>query len=120
MLMQSDLVRTARPGAESADRSGVGILTSRLGRSTHSLASQCSDWWNAFERASDSAIIVTHDVAEAITLADRVLMIDQGEIALDLRIDLPRPRKRGSPDVAAIEGQILRALLRNAPDGEDG
>lgn len=67
-----------------------------------------------------TAIMVTHDVAEAVTLADRVLMIDQGEIALDLRIDLPRPRERGSPDVAAIEGQILRALFRSAPDGEDG
>jgi sulfonate transport system ATP-binding protein len=39
---------------------------------------------------------VTHDVAEAGTLADRVLIIEDGEIALDLPIDLPRPRERGS------------------------
>jgi sulfonate transport system ATP-binding protein len=66
-----------------------------------------------------TAIMVTHDVAEAVTLADRVLMIEDGEIALDLRIDLPRPRERGSAEVAAIEGQILRELFRNSRVGED-
>jgi sulfonate transport system ATP-binding protein len=66
-----------------------------------------------------TAIMVTHDVAEAVTLADRVLMIEQGAIALDQRIDLPRPRERGSPDLAALEGRILRELFRNAGAGED-
>jgi len=66
-----------------------------------------------------TAIMVTHDVAEAVTLADRVLMIEQGEITLDQRIDLRRPRERGSPEVAALEGRILRALFRNAAAGED-
>jgi sulfonate transport system ATP-binding protein len=66
-----------------------------------------------------TAIMVTHDVAEAVTLADRVLMIEDGEIALDLRIDLPRPRERGSAEVAKLEGSILRDLFRNARAGED-
>jgi sulfonate transport system ATP-binding protein len=66
-----------------------------------------------------TAIMVTHDVAEAVTLADRVLMIEDGEIALDLRIDLPRPRERGSAEVAKLEGNILRDLFRNARAGED-
>jgi sulfonate transport system ATP-binding protein len=66
-----------------------------------------------------TAIMVTHDVAEAVTLADRVLMIEAGEIALDLRIELPRPRERGSAEVAALEGRILRDLFRNARAGED-
>lgn len=67
-----------------------------------------------------TAIMVTHDVAEAVTLADRVLMIEDGLIALDHRIDLPRPRERGSPEVAALEGRILRELFGNARAGEDG
>jgi sulfonate transport system ATP-binding protein len=67
-----------------------------------------------------TAIMVTHDVAEAVTLADRVLMIEEGQIALDHRIDLPRPRERGSSEVAALEGRILRELFRNAAAGEDG
>jgi len=62
---------------------------------------------------------VTHDVAEAVTLADRVLMIEDGAIALDLRIDLPRPRERGSAEVARIEGGILRELFRNSRAGDD-
>jgi sulfonate transport system ATP-binding protein len=66
-----------------------------------------------------TAVMVTHDVAEAVTLADRVLMIEDGEISLDLRIDLPRPRERGSVAVAALEGAILRDLFRNAQAGED-
>jgi sulfonate transport system ATP-binding protein len=66
-----------------------------------------------------TAMMVTHDVAEAVTLADRVLMIRDGEIVLDLRIDLPRPRERGSPDVALLEGRILRELLRDSDVGED-
>lgn len=66
-----------------------------------------------------TAIMVTHDVAEAVTLADRVLMIEGGEIALDLHVDLPRPRERGAPEVAALEGNILRDLFRNAQTGED-
>lgn len=67
-----------------------------------------------------TAVMVTHDVAEAVTLADRVLMIEDGAIALDLPIDLPRPRERGSAEVAALEGRILRALFRNAGVGEPG
>jgi sulfonate transport system ATP-binding protein len=63
--------------------------------------------------------MVTHDVAEAVTLADRVLMIENGEIAADLRIDLPRPRERGSVEVAALEGSILRDLFGNSQAGED-
>jgi sulfonate transport system ATP-binding protein len=66
-----------------------------------------------------TAIMVTHDVAEAVTLADRVLMIEDGEIALDLRVDLPRARERGSPEVAKLEGEILAHLFRNSRAGED-
>jgi len=66
-----------------------------------------------------TAIMVTHDVAEAVTLADRVLMIEDGEIALDVAIDLPRPRERGSSEVAELEGRILRELIKNAAPGDD-
>jgi len=44
-------------------------------------------------------------------------MIENGEVALDLPIDLRRPRERGS---AAVLGRaILRHLFRNACPGED-
>ncbi|WP_066718712.1 MULTISPECIES: ATP-binding cassette domain-containing protein [Hyphomicrobiales] len=59
-----------------------------------------------------TAILVTHDVSEALTLADRVVMIDGGRITLDLAIDLPRPRRRGSVDLALLEERILKDLIR--------
>jgi sulfonate transport system ATP-binding protein len=59
-----------------------------------------------------TAIVVTHDVSEAVALADRILLLDDGKVALDVAVDLPRPRRRGDPRAAAIEGRILERLLR--------
>ena len=58
-----------------------------------------------------TALLVTHDVAEAVALADRILVVEEGRIALDLRVDVPRPRRRGDPDLARLEGRILDHLL---------
>ncbi len=61
-----------------------------------------------------TAVLVTHDVAEAVTLADRVLVLDDGRIIADVVVGLPRPRRKGDPDAARIEGRILdHLLLRN-------
>lgn len=70
-----------------------------------------------------TALLVTHDVQEAIALADRVILIEDGQITLDQKVDLPRPRARGNPLFAALEEQILaRVLQRPAqqPDAELG
>ena len=61
-----------------------------------------------------TAILVTHDVSEAVALADRVLVIEDGRIAHDIHVDIARPRRRGSADLAALEGSILRELLQSA------
>jgi sulfonate transport system ATP-binding protein len=58
-----------------------------------------------------TAVLVTHDVAEALALGDRVVVIEDGCIALDLEITLPRPRHRGGSGLAALEGRILDQLL---------
>jgi sulfonate transport system ATP-binding protein len=60
-----------------------------------------------------TAVLVTHDVAEAITLADRVLLIEGGRVVLDEFIDLPRPRARGSALFAALEDRILQRVLQD-------
>ncbi|SDT49627.1 ATP-binding cassette domain-containing protein [Bradyrhizobium canariense] len=65
---------------------------------------------------SFTAILVTHDVSEAVALADRVLVIEEGRIAHDINVDIARPRRRGSADLAALEGSILRELLQSADD----
>jgi sulfonate transport system ATP-binding protein len=63
-----------------------------------------------------TAILVTHDVSEAVALADRVLVIEDGRIAHDIDVAIRRPRQRGSADLAALEGSILRELLRAGED----
>jgi sulfonate transport system ATP-binding protein len=63
-----------------------------------------------------TAILVTHDVSEAVAMADRVLVLEHGRIASDVRIDLVRPRERKSAAIAAIEDSILCGLLKDASD----
>ncbi len=58
-----------------------------------------------------TAVLVTHDVAEAVTLADRVIVLEAGRIALDVPVRLPRPRERSEPAFAALEGQLLDAIF---------
>ncbi|WP_296945308.1 ATP-binding cassette domain-containing protein [uncultured Massilia sp.] len=68
-----------------------------------------------------TAVLVTHDVPEAVVLADRILLVEDGRVALDLRVDLPRPRQRGSADFGAIEKQVLDRVLdmhHRRPAGE--
>jgi sulfonate transport system ATP-binding protein len=66
-----------------------------------------------------TAILVTHDVSEAVALADRVLVIEDGRIAHDVNVDIARPRRRGAADLAALEGSILRELLQSGDDPSD-
>ena len=65
-----------------------------------------------------TALLVTHDVAEAVALADRVLLIEDGQLALDLRIDLPRPRRRDAT-FASLEQRLLDRVL-STPGREPG
>ena len=55
-----------------------------------------------------TALIVTHDVDEALLLADRVLVLEQGRIATDLVVGLDRPRDPAA--FGALRMQLLRAL----------
>jgi sulfonate transport system ATP-binding protein len=63
-------------------------------------------------RQGFTAVLVTHDVAEAVALADRVVVLRDGRIELIEPIDHPRPRQRGDGELAAIEGRILARLMQ--------
>ena len=63
-----------------------------------------------------TAMLVTHDVSEAISLADRVILIEAGRVALDEVVNLPRPRTRGSARFAALEERILGRVLQRRPE----
>jgi sulfonate transport system ATP-binding protein len=61
-----------------------------------------------------TAILVTHDVTEAVALGDRIVLIDHGTIAADIPVDLARPRRRGSPEFARVEAELLERLFAGA------
>ncbi|MFF1321944.1 MULTISPECIES: ABC transporter ATP-binding protein [unclassified Streptomyces] len=63
-----------------------------------------------WERHRPSVLLVTHDVDEAIVLADRVLVLDRGRIGLDLTIDRPHPRTYRDPLLGEYRERLLAAL----------
>ncbi len=58
-----------------------------------------------------TALLITHDVEEAVVLADRVVLIENGQISMNVEIDLPRPRARGDAKFAKTVEQILDKVM---------
>jgi NitT/TauT family transport system ATP-binding protein len=67
---------------------------------------------NIWERTGKTIVFVTHSVEEAVFLADRIVVLhsNPGRIAATIPMDLPRPRKRTSPEFNALESQVLDLL----------
>jgi sulfonate transport system ATP-binding protein len=55
-------------------------------------------------------LLVTHDVEEALLLADRVLVMDDGVISHEVRVELPRPRQVGHPTLVRLRTELLGRL----------
>jgi sulfonate transport system ATP-binding protein len=60
-----------------------------------------------WERHRCAVLLVTHDVEEAVLLADRVLLMDDGRITHELVVDLPRQRDVGQPGFATLRARLL-------------
>lgn len=63
-----------------------------------------------------TAILVTHDVGEAVLLGDRVLLLEEGRIARHFHVDVPRSRRRDHPEVARLTAAVLDAIFGVAGD----
>ncbi|WP_373864281.1 ATP-binding cassette domain-containing protein [Paenibacillus xylaniclasticus] len=61
-----------------------------------------------------TAVLVTHDVSEAVALTDRVVLVENGKISHDLNISLARPREKDS-GFAHYESTILNRVLERNP-----
>jgi NitT/TauT family transport system ATP-binding protein len=63
-----------------------------------------------------AALLVTHDIDEAILVADRIVLMagQPGRIVREWRVDLPRPRHEHGADVAALRLDIIGALRAGA------
>ena len=78
-------------------------------------------------RLGNTVITITHDVDEAVLLADRVVMMTNGPAATIgsvLRVDLPRPRRRleltEDPTYVHARAELLRFLYQRhtAPEAD--
>ncbi|MGQ2993598.1 ABC transporter ATP-binding protein [Variovorax sp.] len=71
-----------------------------------------SELVNLWQRDGFSALLVTHDVEEALFLANRVIVLSDrpARIAAELVVDLPYPRHRGDPRLAELRHEALRHL----------
>lgn len=79
---------------------------------------------NLWERDNKTVVFVTHDIEEALYLADKVIVMSArpGRISEVFDVDLPRPRNpeiRALPDFAKLKGEVLRCLHLTGSAGED-
>jgi sulfonate transport system ATP-binding protein len=64
-----------------------------------------------------SAVLVTHDVEEAVTLADRILLMEGGRVTFETVVPLDRPRDRASTEFTALKEAILGRILGRTGGG---
>jgi NitT/TauT family transport system ATP-binding protein len=74
----------------------------------------------ALAREPRTVLLVTHDVEEAVLLADRIALLSPrpGRIVATLDVDQPRPRERGDRAVVDLRERALTLLGADAPGGE--
>ena len=65
-----------------------------------------------WQRSGFSTLLVTHDVEEALFLANRVIVLSDrpARVVAELTVDLPYPRHRGHPRLAELRHEALRHL----------
>ncbi|MGG0656168.1 ATP-binding cassette domain-containing protein [Rummeliibacillus pycnus] len=60
-----------------------------------------------------TALLVTHDVQEAVRLGDRIILIEDGTITMDVKNNVPRPRGISDPDLTKLEKEILHRIMQS-------
>jgi NitT/TauT family transport system ATP-binding protein len=86
--------------------SALDVLTAE------NLRGELLDLWLGDEMAIKTIFIVTHNIEEAVLLADRVIVLGRnpGRIRADFRVTLPRPRDRRSPQFVIFVDYIYKVM----------
>jgi NitT/TauT family transport system ATP-binding protein len=76
------------------------------------LREEILDIWNDPHLRITTVLMVTHQVEEAVEMADRVIIMDSGpgRIVKEIPITLPRPRDKHSADFHQVVGQIFESI----------
>jgi len=90
----------------------------------HTLRREVLKIWRARAKPPNEVVMVTHNVDEAVFMADRVLVMSSrpGRIIDDVKIDIPRPREKHEthPEFFKAREKILSAIRENcAPNGRE-
>lgn len=110
MRQRAALLRTILP------RKNLLLFDEPFGALDALTRSELQVWLAGFwERERQSVLLVTHDIEEAVFLADRVVVLTPrpGRISFELKVTLPRPRQRAmvvSPEFVAARAALLSAL----------
>jgi NitT/TauT family transport system ATP-binding protein len=88
--------------------SALDVLTAE------SLRGELMDLWVGRKIPTRAILIVTHNIDEAVRLADRVVILshDPGRVRGDVQLDLPRPRTRENHDVQSFSDELYQLLTR--------
>ena len=103
-----------RPDALFMDEpfSALDVLTAE------NLRQEVLKLWSSEERDIKSVLIVTHNIEEAVQMADRVVVLGShpGHLIADVKVDLPRPRDKHSAEFEAMVDNLYAILTGSAPD----
>jgi NitT/TauT family transport system ATP-binding protein len=102
--------------------SALDVLTSE------NLRGELLELWEGQRFPTKTIVMVTHNIEEAVLLADRILVLgtNPGRIRTDMRNPLPRPRRRRTPEFDELVDQIYRMMTQRdaapaaAPAGDGG
>ena len=87
--------------------------------SAESLRGELLELWTTGAIPTKAILMVTHNIEEAIALADRIVVMgkDPGHVVADLTVDLPHPRHRKSPEFIA-KVDLIYAILAGQTEPE--
>ena len=94
--------------------SALDVLTSE------NLRGELLELWEGHRFPTKTIVMVTHNIEEAVLLADRILVLgtNPGRIRSDQINPLPRPRRRRTPEFDELVDQIYRMMTRRAAPEE--
>jgi ABC-type nitrate/sulfonate/bicarbonate transport system ATPase subunit len=76
------------------------------------------DLLRIWRETQKTVIFVTHNAFEAAFLADRILVMHQGEFRAEIPVRVPRPRDYDDPAIFDINRNVVRLFLEIAETGQ--